>query len=117
MAWSSIPLLLTFAVASTAGYKCLFIGHSFFRPIATQLPELVASVAGVTHEQSEVFSGGESGTPSRLWENPQKRYETQSTPWFEPSALHVLFCSPVLTLYPISCLAMDVCSHSRPRRH
>ena len=73
-----MPILLTFAVASTAGYKCLFIGHSFFSPIARRLPDFAASAAGVTHEQSVVFSGGESGTPSMLWKNPLKRIETQS---------------------------------------
>ena len=69
-------LLLT--VASTEGYKCLFIGHSFFAPIARLLPDFAASAAGVTHEQSVVFSGGETGTPSMLWQNPLKRNETQS---------------------------------------
>ena len=73
----SITLLLL-TVASTEGYKCLFIGHSFFSPIASRLPDFAASAAGVTHEQSVVHSGGESGTPSMLWQNPLKRNETQS---------------------------------------
>ena len=94
---SSIALLLL-TVPSTAGYKCLFIGHSFFAPIAKRLPGLAASAAGVTHEQSVVSSGGESGTPSRLWENPQKRNQIQSRgPALrtrEPAAApSLLFCS------------------------
>eukprot|EP00964_Phaeocystis_antarctica_P094789 scaffold61427_cov70-Phaeocystis_antarctica.AAC.6 len=78
MARPSIALLLLLTVASTAGYKCLFIGHSFFVPISRQLPDLAASAAGVTHEQSEVFSGGASGAPSQMWESDQKRNATQS---------------------------------------
>ena len=77
MARSSIALLLL-TVASTAGYKCLFIGHSFFVPISKKLPDLAASAAGVTHEQSEVFSGGASGSPSRMWESNDTRDATQS---------------------------------------
>ena len=77
MARSSIALLLL-TVASTAGYKCLFIGHSFFVPISNKLPDLAASAAGVTHEQSEVFSGGASGSPSRMWESNDTRDATQS---------------------------------------
>ena len=77
MARSSIALLLL-TVASTAGYKCLFIGHSFFVPISGKLPALAASAAGVTHEHNEVFSGGASGSPSRMWESDDKRNATQS---------------------------------------
>ena len=78
MARSSIALLLL-TVASTAGYKCLFIGHSFFVPISKKLPGLAASATGVTHEQRTVFSGGVSGSPSRMWESDDKRIATQST--------------------------------------
>ena len=111
----SITLLLI-TVASTEGYKCLFIGHSFFAPIAKRLPGLAASAAGVTHEQSVVSSGGESGTPSRLWENPQKRNQIQSRgPALrtrEPAAApSLLFCSLSLTCV-ISCHGLQQFSMS-----
>ena len=115
MVQRSIALLLL-TVASTAGYKCLFIGHSFFSPIARRLPGLAASAAGVTHEQSVVSSGGESGTPSRLWENPQKRNQIQSRgPALrtrEPAAApSLLFCSLSLTCV-ISCHGLQQFSMS-----
>ena len=57
------------------GYNLLAIGHSFFVPIARELPAHATRAGVVGHTQSEVFSGGESGTPSSLWENPTKRAE------------------------------------------
>ena len=44
-----------------------------------KLPGLAASATGVTHEQRTVFSGGESGSPSRMWESDDTRNATQST--------------------------------------
>ena len=49
-----------------AAYNSLFIGHSFFRPIAEKMPAL-ASAAGLNHSQAIVFSGGASGAPLALW--------------------------------------------------
>ena len=73
---ASIALLLLSAVARSAGYNCLFIGHSFFVPIANKLIPLAAS-AGVTHTHNEVFSGGATGVPSALWQKDEKRNEAQ----------------------------------------
>ena len=73
---ASIALLLLSAVARSAAYNCLFIGHSFFVPIAKKLEPLAKS-AGVTHTHNEVFSGGASGVPSALWQSDEKRNAAQ----------------------------------------
>jgi hypothetical protein len=57
------------------GKNLLAIGHSFFIPIARELPDHAARAGVVGHTQSEFFSGGESGTPSSLWEDLTKRDE------------------------------------------
>lgn len=64
------------AEAKTAkGVHCLFIGHSFFIPVARRFPEF-AKQAGVTeHTQQGVFSGGKSGAPGSLWANEKKKAE------------------------------------------
>jgi hypothetical protein len=51
------------------GYKCLFIGHSFFVPVAGKLPPLAAAAGLVNHTQTGVFSGGATGSPLALWNN------------------------------------------------
>jgi hypothetical protein len=60
------------------GYNLLVIGHSFFVPIARELPEHVARAGVIGHTQIEVFSGGQSGTPSSLWNNPTKSAQIKS---------------------------------------
>ena len=57
------------------GYNCLFVGHSFFVPVALRLPPLAAAAGLVNHKQTEVFSGGATGTPLALWNNAQKSSE------------------------------------------
>lgn len=57
------------------GQNVLAIGHSFFVPVARLLDEHAARAGVVGHTQSEVFSGGETGTPSSLWENDTKKAE------------------------------------------
>jgi len=57
------------------GYNCLFIGHSFFVPVAGKLPPLAAAAGLVNHKQTGVFSGGATGTPLALWNNAQKSSE------------------------------------------
>lgn len=58
-----------------AGFNSLFIGHSFFIPIARTMP-LHAEAAGVEyHTQTTVFSGGSSGAPEAMWNNAEKSEE------------------------------------------
>lgn len=76
--WMIVALATFFSSCfqGTTAYNCLFIGHSFFIPIAQRMP-LVTSNAGVSHEQVEVFSGGASGAPEALWNNNATRNEAQ----------------------------------------
>ena len=61
-----------------AGDKMMLMGHSFFRPFADTLP-YHAERAGVEgHTQSVEFSGGESGSPLSLWEDPEHRANVQA---------------------------------------
>jgi hypothetical protein len=60
------------------GQNLLAIGHSFFVPIARELPAHATRAGVVGHTQSEVFSGGQTGTPSSLWNDPTKSAEIKS---------------------------------------
>jgi hypothetical protein len=53
-----------------AGYESLFMGHSFFKDFANGLAVHPAQ-AGITgHSQTVVFSGGCTGAPLSLWNDP-----------------------------------------------
>ncbi|MGB1840807.1 MAG: hypothetical protein ACPHWZ_06870 [Longimicrobiales bacterium] len=63
---------------TSEGLNALFMGHSFFRPIAEGLP-FHAGQAGIDgHEQVGVFAGGANGAPLALWNNAAKRAEIQA---------------------------------------
>ena len=65
-------------VQTSEGLNALFMGHSFFRPIAQGLP-FHAGLAGIDgHEQVSVFAGGANGAPLALWNNAAKRAEIQA---------------------------------------
>jgi len=54
------------------GFNSLFIGHSFFIPIANTMP-LHTDTAGIKyHTQTTVFSGGSKGAPEALWNDVGK---------------------------------------------
>lgn len=70
-------IVLSLILASTTfaqpdGYTSLFMGHSFFRPVANGLAvhPLQAGIAG--HSQTVFFAGGCNGAPLSLWNNPVK---------------------------------------------
>jgi hypothetical protein len=55
------------------GYNCLFMGHSFFAPVANILP-MHARRAGLhSHRQVVVAVGGIPGTAGELWKSTQPR--------------------------------------------
>ena len=55
------------------GVNCLFIGHSFFIPVA-RVFEGKAKLAGITkHKQQTVFAGGAKGSPGNLWRGPKQK--------------------------------------------
>ena len=62
----------------TAGLNMLYIGHSFGRPFANQLPEFTAGAGIENHMQQIVFSGGASGAPQALWDDTQDREAAQA---------------------------------------
>lgn len=65
------------AARETKGKKCLFIGHSFFIPVARKLPQQ-ASKSGIDgHTQQVVFAGGANGSPGKLWQSEAKRNAIQ----------------------------------------
>ncbi len=56
--------------SAQAGYHSLFIGHSFFVPMAYDMPFHAAQAGIVGHTQSVFFSGGATGAPEALWNDP-----------------------------------------------
>jgi len=51
----------------TKGYNCLFMGHSFFAPIARSFAEYPARCGFPEHKQTIVAHGGTNGAPGSLW--------------------------------------------------
>ena len=75
-------------------YNVLYIGHSFGRPFASQMEDFSAMV-GIEHNQSIVFSGGDSGSPEELWEDSGHRNEIMNI--LDSGSIDVLVmicCSP-----------------------
>ncbi len=54
------------------GATCLFIGHSFFIPVAKSFDQHAKLNGFPKHKQYAIFSGGQSGTPGSLWKNKKK---------------------------------------------
>lgn len=64
--------------ASFGGLDILFMGDSFFAPVAEEMATLAPTVGIFDHTQSVVFSPGSSGSPEGLWDQPGRRSEIQS---------------------------------------
>ncbi len=62
----------------TTGYNTLFMGHSFFSPIARQMSFHMAQLGVNDHSQYIEFSPGTTGTPSALWEDEEHRNNVQA---------------------------------------
>jgi len=63
---------------SSNGVRSLFVGHSFFVPVARGF-ESHAQRAGFTdHSQLGHFRGGVNGSPIRLWDNAADRAAIQT---------------------------------------
>ena len=60
------------------GKKVLYIGHSFGRPFARELPSFVEMAGIDNHVQEIVFRGGSNGSPQSLWEDRKVREEIQN---------------------------------------
>ena len=60
------------------GFDSLFIGHSFFRPMAEEMAVLAPLAGFDAHTQEVVFSGGATGSPEGLWLQNTKRTTIQA---------------------------------------
>ncbi len=60
------------------GANCLFIGHSFFAPVAKSFDRLATASGFAEHKGHVVFSPGPSGTPGSLWANPGQREKIEA---------------------------------------
>ena len=75
----SPPIEITETVESVdivEGKRVLYIGHSFGRPFARELPSFV-EMAGIDNHVQEIVLGGPNGSPQSLWEDPKVRVEIQ----------------------------------------
>ena len=54
------------------GTTCLFMGHSFFIPVAKSFDQHAKLNGFSKHKQIAIFSGGQSGTPGSLWKSKKK---------------------------------------------
>ena len=57
------------------GKRSLFIGHSFFIPVAKVFPQKAKQAGIQSHTQQTVFAGGAGGSPGKLWRNERKKKE------------------------------------------
>jgi len=62
-----LGLLSGQAEAQVRGKNCLFIGHSFFTPVAQRFSGMPGKVGVSNHRQSTVYSHGSTGSPKSLW--------------------------------------------------
>lgn len=53
--------------ATTPGYSCVFMGHSFFFPVAEGFSPLARAAGFTNHTQVLLKAGGTNGTPGALW--------------------------------------------------
>jgi len=61
-----------------AGYNTVFMGHSFFAPIARQIPFHMTQLGIEGHSQHVESSGGETGLPLALWNDEGHRNKVQA---------------------------------------
>jgi polyhydroxybutyrate depolymerase len=65
-------------VPPTSEHNTLFMGHSFFAPIARQMPFHMTLLGIDNHSQHVEMSGGETGTPIALWQDDGHRNNIQA---------------------------------------
>jgi hypothetical protein len=67
----------TTPVQPTKGYSCVFLGHSFFVPIAQNFGQHPARAGFPEHRQIVVSKGGAEGSPGRLWASLEPDHEAR----------------------------------------
>jgi hypothetical protein len=55
------------------GARCLFVGHSFFIPVALAFDRLALANPFPMHQMDIYFRSGAAGSPRALWKNPNSR--------------------------------------------
>ncbi|MCR9200095.1 MAG: hypothetical protein NXI04_15780 [Planctomycetaceae bacterium] len=70
------------------GASCLFLGHSFFIPVAKRFDEIAAATGLSQHKASFVMNGGDGGAPGRIWSS--KAHRTAATQILETGNVHLL---------------------------
>ena len=63
--------------ARTNGADCLFIGHSFFVPVAKTFDKIATQNGFISHHVDFVFAPGSSGAPGALWNSPRRRKQIE----------------------------------------
>ncbi|MEM9280812.1 MAG: hypothetical protein AAGA96_03215 [Verrucomicrobiota bacterium] len=66
-----IPLLVILGSRLGTAKECLFIGHSFFVPVAQRFASLPAQSGIGDHRQRTVYARGAAGSPEALWKGPK----------------------------------------------
>ena len=69
------------------GKKCLFIGHSFFVPVASAFQKTTEQAKIGLHSQQMVFAGGAGGSPGKLWRNDRKKKTDIKYPRYRKSGV------------------------------
>lgn len=59
------------------GANCLFIGHSFFIPVAKSFDTIAGQNGFSSHKAKSVFAGGKRGAPGELWNNPKHKKQIE----------------------------------------
>lgn len=75
---ASEPVSASITYGEKKGYNTLFMGHSFFIPVASGMAAHVERAGIIGHTQELVFSGGDTGAPQALWEDASKKAEVQA---------------------------------------
>lgn len=59
------------------GAHCLFIGHSFFIPVARSFDKAARENGFASHQVKLVFAPGKRGSPADLWDNPSQKMQIE----------------------------------------
>ncbi|MEL6898831.1 MAG: hypothetical protein AAFP90_22255 [Planctomycetota bacterium] len=70
------------------GARCLFLGHSFFIPVARKFDEFAVATGLPNHHASFVMNGGGGGAPGRIWNS--KSHRAAATRILETGNVHLL---------------------------
>ena len=63
--------------SEVTGYNGLYMGHSFFRPSAADLLNVIPDTRIINHTETIVMQGGQGGSPGFLWDNEENRAKGQ----------------------------------------